>query len=161
MASDLKLTRVQRIILKNQYEILASLEKTSRYDNKIDILTNGDTVFYGEIANLVSNEMDRDDGKFVLDVLEMYRAMHRVDEAIFFPGFDGFSEPRHLDFARRQILRPNYWDEQKPFEHETNRWNTQRPTLHVYRRQSKTWRASADMYELTPEDVARIRPTRR
>ena len=71
------LSKIQRLTLINQYKILAELDKENRkqYEEFIEILSSGYTVFYDTLTEWISDEMNEEEGEFVLDVLDLYCAV--------------------------------------------------------------------------------------
>lgn len=69
------MTNEERLTLVNQFEILKCLkpEESRYYEKKIEILEEGYTYHYDEIFGNLSPEMSKEDSRFVLDLLNMYR----------------------------------------------------------------------------------------
>ncbi|BDP68475.1 YfbU family protein [Enterococcus faecium] len=66
----------QRLSLVNQFELLAKFEDQNRsyYERKIEILREGYEYHYDdEIWSDLSEPFPKEDSRFVLDVLNMYR----------------------------------------------------------------------------------------
>ena len=71
----MKIEEKDRLILVNQYRILASLNKKDEkhYQEKIEILENGYEKLYQNLfENFSSEPLSAKDCNFVMDVLEMY-----------------------------------------------------------------------------------------
>ena len=101
-----------RLILANQYRILASLNKTEEkdYQEKIKILENGYEKLYPDLFENFSNEpLSVEDCNFVMDVLEMYgtgitlsfnnlKSKSLTKDDIRFPGFNTNEEIKYYSF---------------------------------------------------------------
>lgn len=64
-----------RLILINQYEILKALypEESEFYSEKIEILQEGYVMHYDDLFGEISDELTKEDSRFVIDILNMYR----------------------------------------------------------------------------------------
>lgn len=101
-----------RLILVNQYKILASLNKADAQDcnEKIIILENGFEKLYGELfENFTKEPLSVKDCSFVMDVLEMYGtgitlSFQKLKNStltindIRLPGFNTNEEIRYYSF---------------------------------------------------------------
>ena len=109
----MEISKKDRVILRNQYQILSALNKdeADHYNELIEILENGYEIFYSRIDEWISDEMPIKEGKFVLDILDLYRAIEDLkrsskDEKLnrhlhsYFAGFDGNNETEYMGFAR-------------------------------------------------------------
>lgn len=69
------MNKIERLSLINQFEILKSLnpEESSYYEQKIEILEEGYIYHYDELFGNLSTELPKEDSRFVLDLLNMYR----------------------------------------------------------------------------------------
>ena len=132
-------TEAERVILINQYTILAALDPSKKddCDLQIEILTSGYEHLYYKITQVLDPEvMSEQDGNFVDDVLFMYRVIDTYlrkfpdDEEIQqhtlarFVGFDGNKESRFCSLAKFKILKLGEYSEQLPRESETDGFNT-------------------------------------
>src|SRR5260370_11662197 len=108
---DIKLTVVERIILRNQYLILKQLnrDEAEQYEKLIAIVEDGYEHDYGQLAAAFSGDtMPEEDSAEVIDILDMYSALQMSRKeladkaAVAFPGFDGNDEreSRYLGYAR-------------------------------------------------------------
>ena len=101
----MKLQMKDRLLLINQYKILAALDKNeeSHYLELIEILEHGYSIFYSMVDEWISEDMPEEEGRFVLDILDLYRAIEDVKRSSkdsrllthtfgVFPGFDGNNE---------------------------------------------------------------------
>lgn len=107
----LELTDSERLILANQYRILAHLEEESSYQDLSDQLLDGHSWLYGDaLDRQLSAPLSEEDQKYVVDVLAIYDALHfsyrdledksGIDpHKVEFPGFDGNNECHLMHFA--------------------------------------------------------------
>lgn len=140
----MNLSKVERLLLINQYRIRKAIEGSNDYDEIIEILSNGYASRYYEAFNEVYDEVTVADCKFVSDVLSMYRRLHYFEQdkgvdlsgRLFsrFAGFCGNEEGPLLSYAQFAIGREGHWDEQKPRRKETDGYNSHMPVREVYAR---------------------------
>ena len=108
------LTDAERLILSNQYTILAQLSDepvvAQEYEKLAEHLNKGYSFFYSDyLNNQLSPVLEDSVQRHVLDVLSMYQALQSVAEdanidqdmleSLRFPGFDGNNEPEHIGFT--------------------------------------------------------------
>jgi uncharacterized protein YfbU (UPF0304 family) len=167
MASKRKhsLSKVERLLLINQYQILSLLQPQQAQDHQLMIkkLENGYTprlfVFGEYLGDDLSDSVDH----FVFEVLEMYRAMtfslngfKKKDgldkKAIQFPGFDGNYETEYLVYAQYLL------DDEKLYAELQRKggYNSHHPTIERYGRMIAVWKQSAAPRLLTADDITRI-----
>lgn len=116
------LTPADRQILINQYAILEKLDPDNAEDYKRNqkILNNGFAILYNDVVN-VWDEMDAEDGKYVMDVLDMHRDLkYSFDdlddkagltaEDVEYEGFDGNNETMRLALAE-ELKAEGRWQE--------------------------------------------------
>lgn len=147
------LTDVERLILSNQYAILAKLadsqHEAEEYEKLASHLNKGYSFFYGDALRLQQCERVSDAvQQFVMDVLSMYRALQRVvedgsvsDEVkadLIFPGFDGNEEYQYMGFAMALYEQGRYPDV-FGFNGKDPDFNSHSPTLDLYQRMLSKW----------------------
>lgn len=111
----MRLTRAERLILVNQYRILAQLdeEEAEGYQEYIEILANGYEGFYDSVDESVHCEtLLEEECGLVLDILSMYDWLasymneHPTDDEVLkhvwarFQGLDLNNEGKYWSFAR-------------------------------------------------------------
>lgn len=144
-----------RLILINQYEILSKInnENQKYYNECIEILRNGFEILYSKIAESLYDPMAIDDGKIVMDVLSIYRAIedHKrrnpKDEVIInhtwghFVGFDGNNETNYLGLTRFLIETQGIFSEQLEYRDrdDTDFFNCHFPVLGKYINMIDQW----------------------
>ena len=76
----MELTKKDRVLLINQYKVLAALNKDEEayYLELIEVLERGYEIFYSLVDEWISEDMPEDEGRFVLNILDLYRAIEDV-----------------------------------------------------------------------------------
>lgn len=167
----MKLEKRDRLLLINQYKILAALEKSeaSYYLELVEILERGYAIFYSMVDEWVSDDMPEEKGKFVLNLLGLYREIEDVkrstkDERILqhnyaiFAGFDGNEEAEYLVFCRFLIERQGKFQEQKQYVDINTGMNSHMPMVQKYKRMLTARAELGDLrsYRLTVDQVLGI-----
>lgn len=165
----MELSKKDRLLLINQYKILAALDKgeESRYLELIDILENGYSIFYSLVDEWISEDMSEDEGRFVLDVLDLYRAVEDVKRSTrdtkllehpfaVFPGFDGNNESKYLGFCRFLIEKQGKFQEQEQYLAKNDGMNSHMPMIDKYRRMLSAAGSTVSVRRLSPEKVLAI-----
>lgn len=113
----MKLSKQERLILYNQYQILMSINSnsfmTETYNNYQEILLKGYTSEYHNLMNIFEDELSEDVTGLVWDVFNMYRNLKSsyrqlsVDEKeeiiiddVTFQGYDEYNEYPYFEYAR-------------------------------------------------------------
>lgn len=123
----MQLTKLERLILINQYEILKLLDKkhADYYQNKIEILLMGYLILYGDILSIMQEDEPIENGQFVFDILSVYRLIegykfhHPEDREVAghewgrFKGFDATDDCAYYSFTKFLIERYDRFEEQK------------------------------------------------
>jgi len=166
----MELTKKDRVFLINQYEILKRLDpdNSSRYEELIEILRDGYEIFYSMVDEWIDEDMPQNEGKFVLDILNIYRAIENYkrnnpkDKDItehprsHFMGFDGNNETSYMAFTRFLIEKQNKFAEQLPYREKTDNFNSHMPVLDKYRSMLDKWIELGRNFELSKEDILLI-----
>jgi len=162
------LSKLERVLLINQLELRKALTKSKDFDEAIEILEAGYEIFYEEALGRVHDPMAEEDCHFVLEVLDMYRAIegfheaHPGDEEIdkmyapHFRGFDGNNESAHMTFTRFLINDQRKFTEQLKYEKDTDSFNSHWTMIPTYRAYLEKWKAMKDRWNLTREQVVEI-----
>src|SRR5690606_18707681 len=112
MEETMKLTKVERWILANQYKILEHLDpdQTEYYQKMQEILEQGYELEYNwKTQHLHDDVVTEEMSHYVIKVMVMYDALQRSyarisdkegieEREIFFPGFDGNNEGVYLAY---------------------------------------------------------------
>jgi len=159
----MELTKIERLILFNQYRILGKLDPDDARasDEACKILESGYTLEYETLASHIDTEVSEEQCREVRDVLDMYRALKiayrdlpagtlTAGDATFL-GFDGNEETEQFAYATFLIEMQDKWGESKQ-DPRNSHW----PVLSRYRTMLRSWKESANKWELTPVDTARI-----
>lgn len=165
----MNLLKKDRVILINQYKILAALDRSqeSYYRELIEILEHGYSIFYSMIDEWISDDVTEADGRLVLNILDLYRAIEDVkrvtkDERLLehpfgvFPGFDGNNESEYLGFSRFLVERQGKFQEQEQYFQRNDRMNSHIPMVEKYHRmldERKTIASGFANAKLTVEQV--------
>lgn len=175
----MKLTKVERWILANQYKILEHLDPDNAKEYQVmqEVLENGYELEYDwKTQHLYDGDdvVTEEKGRYVIRVMAMYDALQRSYErladkegieerALAFPGFDGNNEGEYLSYAR--FLR----EREGKFTHvkdDSDNLNSHFPTLEVYDRMREVWAQLGEKHELSRDEIraildARIHPDNR
>lgn len=167
MGGKLELSKKDRVLFINQYEILKVLDadNADHYEELIEILTNGYAIFFSKVDEWVFDEMDVSQGRLVLDTLDMYRAFANhfrenpgspsaQHDWATFRGFDGNEETEYMSFACFLIEKQGKFDEQR--ENENVGFNSHSPSLPKYRRMLAAWQDNDRAFDLDAAQVAQI-----
>ncbi len=142
----MELTKKDRVVLINQYRILAALNPNDngRYEELIEILESGYQIFYSMVDEWISEDMAESEGRLVLDILNLYRGIEDLkrttqDERLsqhrlaYFRGFDGNEETQYMAFARFVIETQGKFQEQKQYLIKNDNLNSHMPMVDTYR----------------------------
>lgn len=143
----MELTKKDRLLLINQYRILAALNKddASHYNELIQILERGYSIFYSMVDEWISEDMPEDEGRFVLNILDLYRAIEDIKRKSkseeleshhysFFMGFDGNYETEYMGLARFLVQEQDKFREQERYLRKNDNMNSHIPMIPKYQR---------------------------
>ncbi|ARU06138.1 hypothetical protein CCO03_16970 [Comamonas serinivorans] len=102
---------VERLILANQYEILAELNEDDDLRRVSQHFKDGHKWLYDQVLDNLSPNLSKDDEEFVLSVMELYRSLDSSYDAltdkagltprdVAYKGFDGNNEAELMGFAK-------------------------------------------------------------
>ncbi|MBC7801360.1 MAG: YfbU family protein [Gemmatimonadaceae bacterium] len=143
----MRLSIVERQLLWNQLEILKAQQpdQAADYARQQTILAGGYSGQYSEVVHLMEtgDGMPEADQRLVMDVLDLYRALHRYRQhggKVRFPfdtfqGFDGNNEGDLCGYARFLVDDQGRWKELS-----ITAFNSRMPTRVTYRRLLDAWR---------------------
>jgi uncharacterized protein YfbU (UPF0304 family) len=165
----MEITKRDRLILINQYRILASLNKAEadHYEELISILENGYTIFYSLLDEWISDDVPEEEGRFVLEVLDLYRGIEDVKRATkdsrlfahyyaYFRGFDGNNETEHMSFCRFLIEKQGKFQEQRQYLLRNDNLNSHMPMTGKYRRMLVEANSLPDKRRMSADDALRV-----
>ena len=164
----MELTDAERLILSNQYQILAKLEDDEHYAMMAETLLRGYKWLYDEYLENLWPNLDNDKADFVVDILDIYSAMRHSyrdleDKSgieareVEFPGFDGNNEADLLGFA-------DFLLKHRRFEDTLNKAgnNSHMPTVAIYRRMLQAWRDMGEpAYPYSKEQIRQLLDARK
>ena len=170
----MELTKMDRIILINQYEILKRIdsENLSYYDELIEILQNGYLIFYSDVDLSLSEEMPDEESKFVLDILDIYRIIEDykrdnpgdkvIEQHLFshFKGFDGNYESEYMAFTKF-LFKQGKFTEQLVYKEKTDNFNSHLPLVPLYKKMVDKWYEMDRKYSLSKDDLLLILDVKR
>lgn len=162
----MQFTIKERLYLINQYKILSKLypDDSEHYDELREILEDGYEIFYSQIDEWISQDMSKAEGKFVLEILDLYRAiedykrMSKDQEIIsnrysYFRGFDGNNEGQYMQFARFLINKQNKFSEQKDYLRKNDNLNSHTPMISIYKKMLSKWEDIGKPWNLSSQNV--------
>ena len=163
----MKLTKVERLLLANQYRILSMLEKerADEYDALREALERGyEAVYEDRIFLDIFDGLPVEECRFGQEVMALYWTIQRsyeelpdkagIDERhIVFRGFDGNYETEYLAYARYVVEKEQRFPYLKLGR---ARFNSHMPMVEHYRRQIALWESMDKKPELTAADITSI-----
>jgi uncharacterized protein YfbU (UPF0304 family) len=167
---DMNLTRLDRLLLINQYRILEALypDEAVELSGLRKALESGYKLHYEwNFTNVADNEMSEQDSEFVLEVLQMYRCLHDAynnhkgnlgdvaPDKLRFPGFDANEESQLYGYARYFLSDLDRYVELRG-DSAIPDFNSHWPMRSTYQSMLSAWSESSDKYSLTVSDFQRI-----
>lgn len=158
------LTRAERMMLYNQYEILKILDPDSakNYEENQEIVSHGFEIFYGELnLAIYENTFSAEDAREVLDILSMFRAIKfSCDRLNYTPkspwakfeGFDANEGDGRYSFAR--FLRRTQGKFVEFADAPDNSHSS--GSLGMYRRMLERWNALGEKYDMTEDQIEEV-----
>jgi uncharacterized protein YfbU (UPF0304 family) len=123
MSTATTLSKVERFMIANQLRILEKLDSQNAedYQKDLDIIVHGYAIQYEDVFAEIHDEMTVDEGRYVYDVLDMYRVLIRsydeltekeglTPDDVKFQGFDGNNESKRWAFALH-LKKEGRWEE--------------------------------------------------
>ncbi|WP_426596252.1 YfbU family protein [Pectobacterium brasiliense] len=166
---NLELTKKDKMFLISQYKILSKLypEEESHYLELIEILEKGYAIFYSQLERWIDDDMSVENGEFVLNVLDLYRAIEDVKRKSknssliahphsYFHGFDGNNEAEYFSFAGFLINKQGKYSEQKDYLLKNDSLNSHAPMVWKYTKMLMKWNSINKPYMLTVEQAIEI-----
>lgn len=174
---DIKFTKFERIVISNQLEILKQLDKGNKdyYDERIEILKRGYSLFYSMINEVFEEEeMSDDECSLVLDILDFYSILERfknnsdnnineikeIEQHKFgtFKGFDANSieEIKYLQFTSFLIDNQGKFESIAELKKQTDDFNSHLPLLESYKRIIVKWKGYTNKYNLSKTEIIEI-----
>jgi uncharacterized protein YfbU (UPF0304 family) len=163
----MELSKTERLMLYNQYEILKALypEQKEDYEEAQEVLAHGYEHHYDNLAQFIDDKtMNDEDGRETIDILQMFESIQVAYDALddkagvneyraTFRGFDGNHETKQMAYARFfcESDGERFVHLRKP-----EGFGGGVHQLPVYRGMLSEFNASAKKYKLTKDDLIRI-----
>ena len=161
----MEMTHAQRLILANQYKIMAMLEpeNAERFSRYQTIIERG----YG----LQLRELDKDFSEIseatcrtVIDIMEMHHALHvswsnlkekgpLEERRLAFLGFDAATEAHYLGYVRFIVNTEGRYTQ---FDSGNHGFNAQTPMWEKYQRMLALWQTCPRQYHLSANEIAQV-----
>ena len=166
----MELTKKERLILSNQFKILEKLypEEADFYSVQREAIEEGFALHYDDAVKLFAEEMTNEECKEVIDILDMFRALHysyenldseekdEIDEyKIEFHGFDGNNETKQMAYTEYFINKLDRFEELRD-NSEFPDYNSHSRVLSEYRRMYNKWSEFDNKRNLTKEEIEYI-----
>lgn len=170
MSDEMKLTRMDRIVLVNQLRIMEALypDEAPQLGVQREALERGYELLYSwDFEHVYDGDakMTADESREVWDTMDMFDAIERAMPEDFdcsrfpttkFAGYDGNNEAKFMSFARftvERLKRFEYLPMQRP-----GHWNSHMPVRDMYRRMLAEWRLTppAERFDLPLETLERV-----
>lgn len=146
----MKLTRYQRMILINQFSILAKLypDEAENYEKRIKVLQNGYSRHYEWLIDM-GEDMSEEACSEILNILDMFSMIHTslkncanatddMRKSLQFRGFDGNEEPDQYSYAN-YLMKDEGRYPWLAAECGDSFLNSHIPVLDMYRRMYAKW----------------------
>jgi uncharacterized protein len=162
-----QLSRAERLILANQYRILALVDEqnASSNENNAEILLNGYTGLYHNLFDSLSDEVPESVTEEIHNILSMFRTLENSIASLpagekqqlhltrlGFEGFDGNNDD-HYHIAKFMVEKQELYDEYE--KHSMNSHSS--ASLPRYRRQLAVFnRVHQSMQNLTLADLKQV-----
>lgn len=157
-----------RLIIANQLKILEKLypDEAKDYSNHRKAIEQGYKLHYSWLTEWLYDEMPETEGKEVLKILDMFRAItfsyQRAEDKegleeseIKFHGFDGNNEGRQFSYTLYFIVDLDRYTELTG-EAKYPDLNSHRRMLPKYRRMLEIWNKYPDNYSLTIAQIKQL-----
>ena len=168
--SSIRLSRIERWVLANQYRILEALypDDAEHYKQAREVLEEGYEAHYGDIyTSLVRGENTLSGALCdeVQQILQMYWVLQRTYESLpdiekdgidatklTFPGFDGNNETKLMAYARWYCIDCGNFAGLRY----DDRFNSHRVKLGDYQQMLARWNALSDEGVVTREQIIEV-----
>ncbi|AYV22453.1 MULTISPECIES: YfbU family protein [Vibrio] len=163
----MEMTNAQRLILSNQYYLMAKLtpENAEKYKRLQTIVERGYELQMREM-NKEYGCLVEDECREVIDIMEMYHAMQESNKMLSdeerndvdqrrlqFLGFDIAAEAQLVNYVRFLIDSEGLYPQ---FDKGDHHFNSHVPMLEKYRRMLVTWRNCPRQYHLSAAEFRQI-----
>jgi len=164
----MELSRIERLLLANQYKILSLLREhpddVAEYDMRLEAVEKGYRAAYEDVLlKDIADEFNETQCLFVKEAIALYGIMQRSydnledkagieESSIRFPGFDGNDEYTHMAYARYLVEKQGWY---RSLRAEPN-FDSHEPMLGRYQSQNNRWQLMGKKTNLTPDDINTI-----
>jgi len=163
----MEMTNAQRLILSNQYYLMAKLtpENAEKYKRLQTIVERGYELQMREM-NKEYGCLVEDECREVIDIMEMYHAMQESNKMLSdeerndvdqrrlqFLGFDIATEAQLVNYVRFLLDSDGLYPQ---FDKGDHHFNSHVPMLEKYRRMLVTWRNCPRQYHLSAAEFRQI-----
>ena len=154
----MKLSKVEKTLLANQYEILKRLDSALEKDCDLllECLYGGYLDDFEQLTPQFEERLGPSIQSEVREILQMFRALHPgdgIEPLVVFAGFDGNEEAEHYAYARFLLEKRGLWGESKRNDLD---YNTHFPVLKDYQAMLDRWKETEESFDLSHEQVQRI-----
>lgn len=152
MSNDIPDTLFKRLVLLNQYRMLALLDADDEghWSSAAEKVLQGwpvdDLPDVGIIRSYLQDALTKDDQRFVLDALNVFELLQDGERKGYkpkkehaftvFPGFDGNHETKLMSYARHAVLTEHRFES---IARTDDSFNSHWPTVEMYQRMISTW----------------------
>jgi uncharacterized protein YfbU (UPF0304 family) len=160
----IKLTDAERLILSNQYEILAHIKKDEHYALLAETLRDGYELLYQEHFTKLSEVLSPEKVEHVMTILGIYGDMRDSfanlsdksgieEQLLVFPGFDGTNEIELLGFTQALLKHGGRFE----LTIGSTAKNSHMPTTDMYERMISKWKELGNpCYPYSKEQILSI-----
>jgi len=161
----MEMTPAQRLILTNQYKIMAMLEpeNAEQFRRYQTIIERGYALQMREL-NTASGELSEATCQTVIDMMEMHHALHvswsnlkdkgqLEARRLAFLGFDAATEAHLLGYVRFMINTEGRYTH---FDSGTHGFNAQTPMWEKYQRMLALWQTCPRQNHLSANEIAQV-----
>lgn len=162
----MKLTKAERLILANQYRILAHLDSqdAKSYERHVEALESGFESAIEALFSSIFDGIDSRDCSLVVRAMALYDALQRSQknlaegagvstEDVRFPGFDGNNETEYMAYARYVVEREERFTYLEPVG---GSFNSHMPFVERYRAMLREWKEMGESYDLSENQIKRL-----
>jgi len=161
----MKLSRIERWMLANQYRILEKLypDEAKEYAHNREAIEYGYELEYGHIIEHIYEQgLSEEECREVKDIMAMFSSLKAsynqledksgIDEGkLAFRGFSGNDETMQMAYAQYLYQSRSFRD----LEHGDD-FNSHFPMLSSYRKMLSEWKNSENEHALSKDDIIRI-----
>ncbi len=179
MANDIPDTLFKRMVLANQYRMLALLDEDAadHWTKAVDMALEGWPIEslpdVDMMRSYMQDALTREDQQFVLDALNVFELVQdgikagfepsREHATILFPGFDGNNEGKLMSYARHVVEGERRFEY---VERSSKDFNSHMPTVELYQRMISAWERRGRAFRIDKDLFAalldaQVHPSRR